>query len=113
MATLKELRLRFRDAKNSFTGKQAVIDEYNALTEQISKISDNIPSEDPFKQHVLGHLRRINEETLVHADNVGAVYIASYDPWKGNRIKTQQKIEEYKQLLQTIRDVGLLNQHQR
>ena len=114
MATLKELRLKLRNAKNHIIGKQHIIDEYNALESQICSISDNMHKEDPLKQYVMRNLLKIREERLMFADTTfSAFYVVSYNPWKGTKSKTQRKIQEYKQLLRTINDAGQYSPNQR
>jgi len=100
----KKIRLQFRDAMNRLTGKQVLIDQYNALNSELCRISDNTTVGTPLKKYLLTNLDRITEFKPVDAE-YGAYYIDSYNPYRGKKAITKKKIMDLLSLLHTVQQM--------
>lgn len=103
---VKEVKLQFRDAKNRITGKQAAIDEYNALTLQICYISDRLANDNPLKKTIIENINRICEKKCCDGP-YGSFFIDSYNPWASSKSTTNKKITALQELLGKINRAGI------
>lgn len=87
---IKQIKLKFRDTINQISGKQTLIDEYNALTSQLCSISDITPVGTPEKEYLRERLDIITESSVVYTGS--GSYVKSYNPWKGSKATTRRKI---------------------
>lgn len=98
---LTDLKRKFRDAKNHFTGKQDVIDEYNSLVSQVYHFSERMQNDPVLKIFVYESLSIIVQDQPASTTATGT----PYDPYNGPRAVTSEKIAQLKTLIHIIRQL--------
>lgn len=87
----RSISLKIRDLKNRITGKDKVIEEYNKTMHKIATLSDNEKNPEVKKQ-LMDLYQTVTEEEWVKSDT-GGMAICDYNPYKGSKKETREKIE--------------------
>lgn len=98
MANKRKFLLALRDGINKLSGKQALIDEYEKVTDIITRHIDKMDA-GKAKDELLHAFDELNEVGYTSGKK-GGMYVEGFDQYTSNKKVLKQKIELNKQIMQ-------------